>query len=133
MNIHTTEISGSNIENSEPTEAFGAEISLLYFKKDEWENISKASKQVIKRLAHLLGVIQKNGPDGSNISDKNGALLKKNDIAKYPRFYKVIKEKTLEKHYKYRLGRTARVLLSFEKNNDKGYLICFDHDHSIRG
>lgn len=131
MIVKTEDITGHSVIDSAETEAFGYEISLLYFKKGEWKNIAQTSKKTIEKLGKYLDFINKNGPNSSSISAQNKTLLIKTSLRKDSRFYKVIKQKNMEEHYKYRLSngkKAIRFFISCKKN--KGYLICFDNNHT---
>lgn len=129
MNMQTEEIAGS-IGNSVRVDAFGTEISLLHFKEDEWKNVAQSGKAVIEKLGKLLETIKKSGPNSSYISDTNRVKIINKSLKKDSRFYKAIKDTKLTTHYEFRLKqKKMRVLMSFEQDENKGYLICFDHNH----
>lgn len=129
--MRTVNIKTHRVEDSDASPAFGREISLQYLNSKEWENIFSFKKKLLKKLGKYIEYIQKNGPESSQFTAENKTLLKKNSLRHDSRFYAAITniQEDIEGHYEFKLERKpTRIMISFTKN--KGYLMCFDHNHS---
>ena len=133
MIIEETRIIGGSNLDKVPLEAFGREVSLKYLKKTEWENAHSFGKKDLKKVGQIIEIIQKGGPNSTNISPKNRVILKPASMKHDSRFYKAIKDNIgqFKEHYEFKFKKQSanmRIMMSF--TDTKGYLICFDHNHS---
>lgn len=130
MAIEETTITGAKgIENSDHNPAFGCEISLKYLKKQEWVNLESFTKNILKKIGSTIDTIQQDGPN-SSVLESIRIHMKFSSLRHDSRFYKAIKCDIDDfcDYYEFKYSDKIRMMMSFTKI--KGYLVCFDHNHS---